>query len=101
MMTSIITSYQKSNFTNQPPVSTTAAINEDQAMSTITVSETKFNDANQRLQSAKATLSCLAAMLREGIMSDEHSAEAIQGVAFSISDACELLNQTAEMSKAQ
>ena len=70
-------------------------------MSTITVSETKFNDANQRLQSARATLSCLAAMLRECIMSDDHSAEAIQGVAFSISDACELLNQTAELSKAQ
>ena len=70
-------------------------------MSTITVSETKFNEASQRLQSAKATLSCLAAMMREGIMSDEHSAEAIQGVAFAINDACALLNQTAEMSKAQ
>lgn len=70
-------------------------------MTTITVSESKFNDANQRLQSAKATLSCMAAMLREGIMSEEQSAEAIQGVAFAVGDACELLNQTAVLRKAQ
>lgn len=70
-------------------------------MATITVQESNFNEANQRLESAKATLSCLAAMLREGIMDEQHSAEAIQGVAFSINDACSLLNQTAEMGKAQ
>lgn len=70
-------------------------------MSTITVQESNFNEANQRLASAKATLECLAAMLREGIMSGQHSAEAIQGVAFSINDACRFLNQTAEMGKAQ
>ncbi|MEN6630762.1 MAG: hypothetical protein ABFC42_14080 [Sulfuricella sp.] len=68
---------------------------------TITVSESNFNEANQRLASAKATLSCLAAMLREGIMDEQHSAEAIQGVAFSINDACGFLNQGAELSKAQ
>lgn len=61
-------------------------------MATITIPESNFNDANQRLQSAKATLSCLAAMLREGIMSEELSSEAIQGMAFAVGDACDLLN---------
>lgn len=70
-------------------------------MSTITVSESNFNDANQRLQSAKATLECLAAGMREGIIGGENSAEAIQGLAFAVGDACKLLNQTAVLGKAQ
>lgn len=66
-------------------------------MATITVPESNFNNANQRLQSAKAALECLAAGMREGIMSDEYSAEAIQGMAFAVSDACELLNKETKL----